>query len=192
MPRILFIRHGETDWNAVGRFQGQKDIPLNARGRAQAERNGRVLGAAVPDILAFDFVASPLARTCETMEILRGAIGLDPMGYRTDPMLKEISFGHWEGNTESELRALWPAQIAAREADKWDFVPPGGESYADLSIRIEAWLNTVDRDTLVVSHGGVCRVLLRLIAGFAADVATMLNIRQDRVMVWDGAQIAWI
>ena len=113
MPRIIFIRHGETDWNAEGRFQGQKDIPLNARGRAQARRNGETLIAAIPDVVEFDFVASPLYRTRETMEIARGAMGLDPAGYRTDPILKEITFGHWEGYTAPELEVRFPDRVGA-------------------------------------------------------------------------------
>jgi len=192
VPRIVFIRHGETDWNAEGRFQGQKDIPLNRRGRGQAQRNGQALKAALPDAAEFDFVASPLARTRETMEILRAAMGLDPEGYRTEPILKEITFGDWEGFTAPELKARWPNLVAEREVDKWGFVPPHGESYADLSVRIGAWLDTVAYDTVAVSHGGVCRVLQGLLAGLDPQGVTMLNIRQDRVMVWDGEHIVWI
>ena len=192
MPRIIFIRHGETDWNAEGRFQGQKDIPLNARGRAQARRNGETLIAAMPDVVEFDFVASPLYRTRETMEIARGAMGLDPAGYRTDPILKEITFGHWEGYTAPELEIRYPDLVAQRDGDKWGFVPPGGESYADLSVRVGAWLDTVAYDTVVVSHGGVCRVLQGLLSDLDPHAVTMLNIRQDRVMVWDGEHISWI
>ena len=192
MPRIVFIRHGETDWNAEGRFQGQKDIPLNQRGRAQARRNGETLIARMPETVDFDFVASPLARTRETMEIARAAMGLDPLAYHTDPILKEITFGHWEGFTAAELEARWPDLVAAREADKWAFTPPFGESYADLSVRIGAWLDTVENDTVAVSHGGVCRVLQGLLGDLDPQGVTMLNIRQDRVMVWDGEHIRWI
>ncbi|MBZ9934762.1 histidine phosphatase family protein [Mesorhizobium sp. BR1-1-16] len=192
MPRIVFIRHGETDWNAEGRFQGQMDIPLNQRGRAQARRNGEALMAHMPEAVDFDFVSSPLARTRETMEIVRGAMGLDPAAYHLEPILKEITFGHWEGYTASELDALWPDRVAAREADKWGFTPPFGESYLDLSIRIGAWLDTLENDTVAVSHGGVCRVLQGLLVAVDPQDVTMLNIRQDRVMVWDGTEVIWI
>ncbi len=192
MPRIVFIRHGETDWNAEGRFQGQKDIPLNPRGRLQARRNGEVLKARLPEAVDFDFVASPLARTRETMEIVRAAMGLDPTAYHTDPILKEITFGDWEGYTAAELQVNWPDLVAARESDKWGFTPPFGESYADLSVRIGAWLDTVENDTVAVSHGGVCRVLQGLLADLDPQGVTMLNIRQDRVMVWDGDHIDWL
>jgi broad specificity phosphatase PhoE len=74
---IYFIRHGETDWNKIQRYQGQTDIPLNDTGRAQAARNGRVLGEVIGAGKAqVDFVASPLERATETMEIVRANMGL--------------------------------------------------------------------------------------------------------------------
>lgn len=192
MPTLVFIRHGETDWNAEGRFQGQRDIPLNARGRLQAQRNGRVLAERMPETAGFDFVASPLERTRQTMEIARGAMGLDPSAYRLDPILKEITFGHWEGYTASELEARWPDQVTAREGDKWGFVPPAGESYQMLSIRIGTWLAGLDKDTVVVSHGGVCRVLRGLLLDLDDRATPNLDVPQDRVFVWSGAEARWL
>ena len=187
MPIIVFIRHGETDWNADGRFQGQRDIPLNARGRLQAQRNGRVLIERMPESASFDFVASPLERTRQTMEIARGAMGLDPSAYRLDPVLKEITFGNWEGYTAPELEERWPDQVTAREGDKWGFVPPLGESYQMLSVRIAGWLSTLERDTVVVSHGGVCRVLRGMLLGLDTAVTPNLDVPQDRIFVWNGS-----
>lgn len=191
MPTIVFIRHGETDWNAEGRFQGQQDVALNARGRGQARRNGLTLGEVLPRAAGFDFVASPLLRTRETMEIVRGTMGLDPGDYRTDDILKEITFGDWEGFTASELARRWPDLTAAREVDKWRFTPPGGESYLMLSERIGRWLSDLDGDAVVVSHGGVCRVLQGLLTGLPSGETTMLDIPQDRVMIWNGRDIVW-
>jgi broad specificity phosphatase PhoE len=191
MPIIVFIRHGETDWNAEGRFQGQRDIPLNARGRLQAERNGRVLIERMPEAAGFDFVASPLERTRQTMEIARGAMGLDPSAYRLDPILKEITFGDWEGYTGPELEVRWPDQVLAREGDKWGFVPPLGESYEMLSRRIGGWLAGLERDTVVVSHGGVCRVLRGVLLDLDRNTTPNLDVPQDRIFVWNGAA-SWL
>lgn len=93
VPTIYFIRHGQTDWNAEGRFQGQCDIPLNDTGRAQAGRNGRALATAIGAADGFDFVSSPLQRASETMRILRRELGLDPTDFRTDARLVEINVG---------------------------------------------------------------------------------------------------
>ena len=99
LPLVYFVRHGQTDWNAEHRLQGQADIALNALGRAQATRNGRKLAELIADPADFDFVASPLGRTRETMELVRAAMGLEPHGYRTDPRLIEVHFGDWQGHT---------------------------------------------------------------------------------------------
>ena len=192
MPTLIFIRHGETDWNAEGRFQGQRDIPLNAHGRSQAQRNGRTLAEQMPEAAGFDFVASPLERTRQTMEIARSAMGLVPSGYRLDPILKEITFGRWEGYTAPELMQRWPDLVAERDVDKWGFQPPQGESYAMLSERIATWLASVTKDTVVVSHGGVCRVLRGLLLGLDTDQTPNLDVPQDRVLVWDGHETRWI
>ena len=165
-PLLYFIRHGETDWNVERRLQGQHDTPLNARGRSQALHCGMVLRGLIgragrtPD--TFDFVASPLGRTRETMELVRAALDVDPQGYATDARLAELSFGRWEGFTFAELQQN-PADrsaLAGREHDKWRVVPPGGESYADLLVRVRQWHAGVTRDTVVVSHGVVCRTLI--------------------------------
>src|SRR5258706_4970501 len=163
LPTLIFIRHGETDWNVEGRLQGQRDIPLNETGRAQARRNGTAIKAAMPEAGEFDFIASPLSRSRETMEIVRAAMGLPPQSYATDDRLKELTFGTWEGFTGEDLRAVSAELIAAREKDKWAFVPPEGESYRVLSERVAGWLASIARPSFVVAHGGVGRGLRRMI-----------------------------
>jgi len=181
---IAFLRHGETDWNVEGRLQGQKDVPLNERGRAQARRNGAAMLAALPDVATFDFVASPLGRARETMEIARAAIGLDANAYRTDERLREVTFGEWEGYTTEEVRAREPGGVAAREADKWRFQPPGGESYERLADRVKPWIQGLDRPTVAVAHGGIGRVLWIELTGLAPDQAVAIDIPHDKVFVW--------
>lgn len=191
------IRHGQTDWNAEGRLQGQKDIPLNDTGRAQARGNGAAMAALLCDTVAdYDFVASPLTRTRQTMELLRGAMGLDPAGYSTDPRLVEISFGDWEGFTLSDIAAAAPERLAERGHAKWNFIPPGAdaESYEILSWRIGSWLKSLTRPTVCVSHGGVIRSVFRLIGGLAPEEAATCDIPQDRILRIDMAapSAAWL
>ena len=133
---IYFVRHGETDWNAARRYQGQSDIPLNERGRAQARRNGEALAALLPGIADADYVASPFERARETMEIVRVCLGLPASGYRVDERLKELNYGHWEGVLQADLPVIDPAGLAEREKDPLRWRPIGGESYADLLARI--------------------------------------------------------
>ncbi len=191
-PQALYlIRHGETDWNAEGRLQGQRDVPLNARGRRQADEVGAVLAHIAPGSPDLPFVASPMARTRETMERLRRAIGLDPLDYTTDDRLKELTFGRWEGLTWREVRRSDPAGAARRERDKWGFVPPAGESYAMLEARVAAWLATLAGPTVVVAHGGVARVLLVLCAGWSPDRAAKADIWQGRVLTLADCRADW-
>lgn len=179
------IRHGQTDWNAIRRLQGQKDIPLNDFGRQQAVGNGKLLAQLLGEQTTdFDYVASPLGRTRETMELMRGAMGLDPKAYRTDDRLIEVSFGDWEGQTLPELKKEFPDRVKARKANKWDFIPPGqdAESYEILSWRIGAWLSSVEKPTVCVCHGGVIRSIFRLVSGMDKDEASKTQIPQDRIL----------
>ena len=192
--RLIFIRHGETDWNAEARLQGQKDIPINGRGRDQAAGAGRsVRDTFDPDTLkSIRFIASPLGRTRETMEIARAAMGLEPQPYEMDERLLELSFGRWEGLTWPEVKAMDPWAARAREEGKWHFQPPGGESYAMLADRLRPWLATISGETLVVSHGGVARVLMVLIGGVSTQTAPVCDIHQGRVLIFEAGRCQWL
>jgi probable phosphoglycerate mutase len=190
---LYFVRHGETDWNRLQRYQGQTDIPLNDTGRDQARRNGRMLavhlGAAAGDL---DYVASPLSRTTETMQIVRAELGLDPHAFRRDDRLKEQHFGHWEGQLWSELPSLDPVGFAARKADPWHWMPQGGENYDMVVARIVPWLATLRRDTVVVSHGNISRTLRHLLLGHERSAAPKLEVPQDRVLRIKAGVGEWI
>jgi broad specificity phosphatase PhoE len=180
---VIFIRHGETDWNREVRFQGQQDIPLNATGRRQAERNGRALKGILAE-RPWRIVASPLGRTMETLRIALAAAGQPLAPFTTDRTLMEACFGDWEGLTLREIERDHPAMLREREADKWGFVPPAGESYAALTERVSGWAAKLDAPTLVVSHGGVLRALLHLLGGLPSHDAPHLAAPQDRVILF--------
>lgn len=183
MPVIYLIRHGQTDWNAARRYQGQRNIPLNSRGRQQARRNGVMLANLGLHIAEADFVASPLDRARETMEIVRAELDLDPLDYRIDAGLKEINYGHWEGMLADELPVRDPDGLARRLTDPFHWRPRGGESYSDVSARVARWLSGVRHDTVVASHGVVGRTLRGLILGLAPSAVLTLDAPQDRILV---------
>lgn len=193
-PLIYFVRHGQTAWNAEQRLQGQADTDINALGREQADRNGARLAELIGDPQAFDFVASPLRRTRETMERVRKAMGLDPMAYRTDEQLVEVHFGDWQGYTFAELDVRLPGSSEARQHDKWDFVPPGeqGESYEMLTARVRPWLAEIRQPTVCVTHGGVVRAIFRLIEVMPKSKAAALEIPQDRVLRLENGRLDWL
>jgi len=190
-PVLYFIRHGETDWNVEGRLQGRRDIPLNPLGRVQAEEAGRKLRALVPQPEELDYAASPLARTRETMELMRAAMGLAPMAYRLDERLMELSFGRWEGLTWREIRAQDAGRAAQRDRRKWDYAPPDGESYQMLTDRVAPAVDALTRPAALVSHGGVARALLVRLCGLPKDETTRMDIHQGRVLVIEAGSFAW-
>ena len=191
-PTIYFLRHGETDWNVAYRLQGQQDIPINQTGRAQAKQNGQALATLLDDPARFRYIASPLGRTRETMNIVRQELGLPSHGFETDDRLKEISFGLWETHTFDELRETVPDAVDARHADKWNFTPPQGESYARLLERVKSWLPYVTEDSIVVCHGGILRVLEHHINGTPTVEVAKRSVPQDRLYKWDGARAEWL
>ncbi len=183
---LYLIRHGETDWNAEQRYQGQADIPLNDTGRAQAQRNGEILRQLLPNLAAADFVSSPLSRARETMEIMRAALGLAPSTFRTDAELLELHYGHWEGHLATELQASDPEGVAGKAADPFGWRPRGGESYADLMVRTARWLKGITRDTVAVTHGGVSRVARGALFDLDTRLVPTLDVPQDLVLVLEG------
>jgi len=188
MPVVYYVRHGETNFNVEARLQGRRDTVLNAHGRQQAAKSASVLhdlfardGRKAQD---FGYAASPLKRARETMEILRATLGLDPQGYEVDARLMEISYGEWEGRTLPEIEARTPGVLAERDREKWDFAPPGGESYRELTKRIGEWYAALTRDTVVVAHGGGVRALMALFQILPEDQATHAQVAQGVVYVF--------
>jgi broad specificity phosphatase PhoE len=195
--RIIFVRHGRTSYNFENRLQGQRDVPLDGAGREQARAIGRyLLGAKGEEIAQIEdaggFWASPLARTRETMELARVAMGLSPQPYHVDDRLKELTFGVWEGLTWSEVWEKDPAGAKAREADKWNFAPPGGESYAMLVTRVESWLAERKGATFLVAHGGIARAFLALLAGMPAAEAASAPVWQGRALIFEQGTAEWV
>ena len=188
---LYVVRHGETDWNAAGRLQGQTDIPLNEIGRGQARGNGLRLREHLMDPAAFDFVASPLSRAYETMQVLRCGLGLSRDGFGTDDRLKEISYGVFEGCTWPQLPPIDSAGVA-RSRDPFNWRPDHGESYADLTDRTRLWLDGIVRDTVVVTHGGITRTLRGIAVGIAPEKVPSLKVPQDRVLVLRKAEMSWL
>jgi len=193
-PVIYYVRHGLTDWNVQQRLQGRHDVPLNPEGRAQAVTCGEILR----DLLirdgrrvdGLDYVSSPLVRARTTMELMRTTLGLDPAGYRVDERLAEIAFGEWEGLSYADVMARDPDIVARRESDKWGFRPPGGESYAQVTVRIRAWHETVVNDTVVAAHGGTARALVAHLGLAKPEDATHYSIDQGVVYVFAGGGMA--
>lgn len=188
VPTIYFLRHGETEWNALGRLQGTRDIPLNARGRGQAVHAAGVLADLFArdgkDRAALPYVSSPLGRARQTMELARGELDLPPADYSLDDRLREIGYGVWEGLTLAQSEASDPEVYARRLADKWTIAPAGGETYAAVQLRMLDWYESLLVDTVAVAHGGTCRALMVALGLETPASAAELFIEQGAVYVF--------
>jgi len=170
--RLLFLaRHGETEWNRAGRWQGQTDIPLSDAGRAQA----RAMAACLAGRGVADVHASDLQRAIETAEIVCGVLGLASL--KRDARLRERGFGCFEGLTREECAErhaeAWARYLADRRS-----TPPGGEPQVEVAARVVAALTEIarapragggdgDGATLIVSHGGTIRTFIHEVTGAA-------------------------
>jgi len=193
MPVLYLVRHGETHFNAEQRL-GREDTGLNARGLEQAAHCARVLRKLFAEDgrrrADYDYVASPLRRARETMEVVRATLDLDPKAYAVDPRLMEIFYGNWEGLTLAEIEAQEPGALERRDREKWSFRPTGGECYRDIGNRVAEWYAGVTRDTIVVAHGGVARVLLAILNVTSEEEAARTEIRHGVVYVFSEGRLA--
>lgn len=185
MRAIYLIRHGETEWNAAGRFQGRLDSPLTARGTAQARACGTAL-ARLP--AAFDaLIVSPLGRTRQTAAII-GACGAFPAA-QTDDRLAEVSTGSWDGLTQFGIDARWPGALAGSTPFDWYFRSPDGESHDSALQRAQAWLDSVQGCVIAVSHGLFGRIVRGAYLGLPSEEALCLPVPQDVIWRLAGGQI---
>ncbi len=193
---LFLVRHGRTAWNEDGRFQGLTDVPLSAAGRADAEENGRRLARHLTGLDArqsrLRLVSSPLARCIETARILAAQLGLPGTQVGSDVRLAEAGFGHWEGLTTHEVKARFPDERRARKADRWNFAPEGGGSYADLHARMKLFTHSLAADALpiVVTHSGNLRVMIGMLEGLERDEIVRRAIPHDRVFCWSDGKLA--
>ena len=157
-----------------GPAAGPAGQPLNGRGREQASAVGRMLArrmrAEIDRLEAADaFVASPLMRTRDTMELARAAMGFEPKSYGVCDELKELTFGEWEGLTWLMSRPPSTRKRERARRTSGGFAPPGGESYAALAERIApGW--RPPGDMFMASHGGVARALMYLLGGLDPQI----------------------
>ena len=160
MTHLCLIRHGQTDWNLEGRYQGQSDVPLNENGLTQANSLIETLNGH-----SFDAIfSSDLKRAQQTAEPIAKQLGLN---VQIEPRLREINQGEWEGVLVEDIKARYAEIWSQRTVDPANVRPPGGETVGEVAIRVYAALDEIARlfpngQLLIVSHGlsiatAICR-----------------------------------
>ena len=164
MARILLVRHGQSEWNASGRWQGQADPPLSELGEEQAVAAAKAVG--IVDAI----YASDLVRAHHTAELVAAQLGADVV---VAPNLRERSAGEWEGRTRAEIEESWPGFLESGRR------PAGYEPDDSVLERVLTALEAIaaahDGDVLVVTHGGVVRVVERHLGGEAEGLIPNLG-----------------
>lgn len=188
---LIFIRHGETEWNQAGRLQGRGDSPLTARGRAQVSAHRQWLLAHPPQRL----LVSPLGRAQATASILLQDLALVP---ETRAELAERCMGRYEGWTLAELERHAPADARARREDVWGFRAPDGENYDDMLERarplLEELRTSPSSRIALVSHGSLVRPMLGYLLGLSRSEVVQLLQPNDtayRLVLGDRPAVYW-
>ena len=163
--RLLLTRHGQTDWNIAGRYQGQSDIPLNQTGQLQADQIAKRLSTETIHAV----YSSDLSRAKDTASKIRNMQGQSP-ALHIDPRWRELSFGDWEGMTYKEMSAHSPELFSKWMVNPKDISTPNGETLAQLAERVKAAFDEIknhhkDQTILVVGHSGSLQTLLAVTLG---------------------------
>lgn len=184
---IIFVRHGETDWNRQGLIQGSIDTDLNETGHAQAAAVARLLAARAHGWADYQVICSPQRRARQTAQYILEALDKELSAH--DARVRELGFGIWEGKPFWELKdsPVYPADPEGR----FYWRPEGGESYEDGVARVNEWRSRLTRPTLVISHGAVGRCLMGAVSGLGPRELVTLKTPQGAYCDMTGGRLAW-
>jgi broad specificity phosphatase PhoE len=188
---VYLIRHGETTWNRAGRLQGHLDSELTRAGVEQARAIGEVFRREVFQINEVCIETSPLGRAHQTATIIAEALGISRDALIITPLLAEHDFGDWSGLTLSEVDSKYPGARIERQARKWDYIVPRGESYALVATRAREWLSEKRRarTTIAVTHEIISRTIQGAYAGLTVEETLACSHRHDRIYRLLGGRI---
>ncbi len=175
-PALLLVRHGETEWNSAGRFQGAKDSPLTSRGRDQAQSAGRRLAAMLNSAAPVRAYVSPLGRAMETASLISKHVKLD---IRIEQRIAEVSLGCWDGMSMYEIDAEFPGALKGSKPHDWYFRSPDGETFEEAYARVTAWLREARAPAIVVTHGLTSRLIRGSYEHLSKEAMLMLPVPQD-------------
>jgi broad specificity phosphatase PhoE len=185
---LFLIRHAQTPWNVEMRAQGSTDIELDEVGNEQARR----LGDAFSGVGIRRVITSDLKRSAQTAAAIAGSIGIQA---ETDTRLRERAFGDWEGLTFTEIGAKFDAEVARLGVLRGKIVPPNGESFEEAWHRVAELATelTGHQDTVIVTHGGICAILLAQLLGGTVPLASAFKFQNAAIarLEWAASPGIW-
>lgn len=171
---VYFARHGQTEYNKQKRLQGWKDSPLSEEGIGHSQ----LMGEALQGYSFSNVWVSPLGRAIQTANIMQEYIGFE---YETTDDLREVSFGDWEGLTLPEIGEQYPGMWEDRQNDKWNYIPPGGESNKharERALRMKERIisSMPESQILVIAHFAINRLVLSQFMNIAPEDVMRMNV----------------
>lgn len=183
--KIWVARHGETAPNKAGLFLGHGNPRLLPEGKKTAKKVGRLLKKKIKG--PFAIYSSPLARARQTAKIIAKELGHKKIVFEKN--LRERGFGKWEGKTRKEVERLFPGSIKRWVANPYKEIPAWGESFFSQEKRVSAFLKKIgkqkQKEIIIVAHGGVIRVLPRLLLGTSRKQSLKINTAHNTVHLFD-------
>src|ERR1700730_12808408 len=184
---IYLLRHGETAWNAAGRYQVHKDSPLTDRGREQAASFGRTLAKVARNLFSpLRTYVSPLGRAQETADIVAQHVLMDRID---EPRLKEVSIGSWDGMSHYEISMEYPDALSEADAFDWFFRSPDGECFEAVKARVSGWLREAVTPSAAISHGLTGRIVRGVYLGLSNREMLELPVWADALYVLSNKDI---
>ena len=179
---IYLVRHGETVWNTENRYQGTQNSALTQKGQSQARMVGELLARELREKGVLEegkkicTQVSPLGRAQETAHLIALSV---PVELETNPLLREISVGDWEGKTFEEIRRMDPTLGPIRSIFDLNFRSPSGEGFEQACERAKLWLQSVAHPVIAISHGALGRIIRGLYLGLSREDMLQLPTPQN-------------
>lgn len=179
MKQLYFVRHGQTEWNAIHRMQGRWNSDLNETGREQAQVNGKLLATSNIETI----IASPLDRTRQTADIINRYLNVH---ITFEDRIKEWDCGDWSGHLYEDVKVKWEKEWGFLQADRFNYRGPNCENYPDMIERATPFLQEIKQhkatSIAIVSHGMIGKVMVSLLLGFGAS--EMLGFGQPNDVIY--------
>ncbi|MCK5853632.1 MAG: histidine phosphatase family protein [Sulfurovaceae bacterium] len=187
-PTIYLIRHGQTEWNVEGRYQGQKDSPLTQKGKEQARLNALKLQKEIKNFDEVKIYSSPLGRAKNSAFIICDELNIERDKIIFDKRIEEFDYGIFEGELKSLCQTQYAEMFQAREADKWWYQIEGGDSYEIVTNRLKLWLDEVKNEKVIVmvAHEMINRALRGLYLNLEHNKTLKLRQPNDLVLLLEG------
>ncbi len=187
---LLFLRHGETDWNTAGRYQGSTDTSLSDAGKLRGAQHAclvrQLCADSKLDRKRLSITTSPLQRASGTADWLQSELDPPPV-ISIEPRLRELSFGRWEGLTSMEVKARFYEERKRRKIDRYAFAPKGGDSMAARHAGVSAALAARKPHTIVVTHSGIIRLIALILND--DDSAVSMAVPHEGGFLWNGERL---